>query len=83
MIWIIYNTEEGDKITIRYDSKYAEGMINQGWHPKSNHQILKTTRAIKEFAEEGREIHWEYVKGHIGDKGNERANRNAKNEQQV
>ena len=27
MIWIILNTKEGAKIKMRYDSKYAEGMI--------------------------------------------------------
>ena len=55
-----------------------EMMTNQGRHPTSNTQLTKTARTIKQMAQEDRQIDWQYVKGHEGDDGNEKADINAK-----
>jgi ribonuclease HI len=51
------------------DSKYAIGVLTQGWKPKVNHELIARTRAVLA----GRPIRVLYVPGHAGVPMNERA----------
>ena len=59
------------EVVIRYDSKYAAGMARGIWKPKSNKELVQRVRQ----AVQGTSITlwWKHVKGHSGDKWNDRA----------
>ncbi len=54
---------------IHTDSKYAIGVLSQGWKAKANKELIERTRA----ALEGRRVRFVYVPGHAGIPMNERA----------
>ena len=63
-----------EKICIRYDSQYAESMTRGKWRPKKNIKLITSARNILAQTEgTGTKVWWEHVKGHSGDKWNDRA----------
>ena len=69
--------EEGlRKVVIRYDSEYAASMTQGKWRPKKNVAIVRQSKdALARTREAGCEVGWRHVKGHSGDKWNNRADR--------
>ena len=59
------------EVVIRYDSKYAAGMARGLWRPKSNKELVQRVR--KAVQDATCTIWWKHVKGHSGDKWNDRA----------
>jgi ribonuclease HI len=58
-------------ITVRTDSKYVIGLLQQGWKAKKNGELVAELRALV-AARSGR-TRLEHVRGHSGDKMNDRA----------
>ncbi len=56
-------------LTVRTDSQYAIGVLSKGWKAKANQELI----AQLKLAMKGRELHLQYVPGHAGVAGNERA----------
>jgi ribonuclease HI len=54
---------------VHTDSKYAIGVLSQGWKAKANKELIERTRAVLE----GRRVRFVYVPGHAGIPMNERA----------
>ena len=52
------------------DSKYAYGVLVQGWKPKKNQEIIAS---IKKIILKFEDLKFIKVKGHVGIEGNERA----------
>lgn len=78
-IWIaLYNIKkEIDSLEIISDSKYCIGVLtNPTWKPKKNIELIgKIKKQIEETQKLVKEpIKFTHVKGHNGDKWNERAN---------
>jgi ribonuclease HI len=59
------------KLVVHTDSKYAIGVLTQGWKAKSNQELIVRTKAA--IAKRGGSVHLEYVPGHEGVPLNERA----------
>ena len=62
-------------IVIRYDSEYAANMTQGKWRPKKgkNETLINTAKRTLELAEMTMIVLWKHVKGHSGDKWNDRA----------
>jgi ribonuclease HI len=60
---------EAESIAIHTDSKYAIGVLSQGWKAKVNGELIRRTRD----ALVGRNVRFIYVPGHAGVPMNERA----------
>jgi ribonuclease HI len=60
---------DGRSILVHTDSKYAIGVLTQGWKAKANGELIAKTKA----ALKGRPIRMIYVPGHAGVPLNERA----------
>ena len=64
------------KVVIRYDSQYAACMTRGEWKAKVNKVLVDQCRKALGRAEgKGCEVGWKHVKGHSGDKWNDRADR--------
>lgn len=57
------------KVTIITDSQYVIGTASQGWKRNVNQDILTE---LDEVIDKMSEIEWRHVKGHAGNKWNER-----------
>ncbi len=64
-----------DQITIYTDSKYCIGVLSKGWEAKKNTDLI---RQIKDCMAKFANIKFVHVKGHAGNKHNERADELAK-----
>ena len=62
-------------IVIRYDSEYAANMTRGKWKPKKgrNEKLINAAKKTLELAEMTMAVRWKHVKGHSGDKWNDRA----------
>ena len=61
-------------LVIRYDSEYAACMTKGEWRAKANKELVGQCRAALGRAEgAGCKVGWKHVKGHSGDKWNDRA----------
>ena len=56
-------------VAVMTDSKYAIGVLTQGWKAKANQELIHKTREVLH----GRRIRLVYVPGHAGVPMNERA----------
>ena len=66
-------TEMGH-VCIRYDSEYACKMTVGEWRPKVNIKLIAAAKAqLEKVKGRGVRVWWKHVKGHSGDKGNDRA----------
>ena len=61
--------EDGDRVLIRSDSKYAIRVSNKTWSASANLDLLQPIWDEIERLE----VHWKWVRGHDGDPDNERA----------
>ena len=62
------------QVCIRYDSEYACRMTLGEWRPKVNLKLIATAKArLESVRRRGVKVWWKHVKGHSGDKGNDRA----------
>lgn len=60
----------GSAVTLRTDSQYVIGIMRDDWKVKKNHEHVTQLRAA---ANRHRIVHYEHVRGHNGDRWNERA----------
>ena len=82
VIMALKTIEVDDEITVFTDSKYVQKGINEwiknwkinGWR-SSNKKPVKNKDLWVELDEAvvSRKVHWEWVKGHAGNEGNEKA----------
>lgn len=61
---------EARPVEIRTDSKYAIGVLTQGWKAKANQELIASVKAALETL---KKVKLTYVPGHAGVAGNERA----------
>ena len=62
------------QVVVRYDSEYAAHMICGDWTAKVNRQLVEQgRRALSRAKGAGCEVGWKHVKGHSGDRWNDRA----------
>ena len=63
-------------VVICYDSKYAAQQARGVWKAKKNVELIKRVQnALRDAEDGGVRIWWQWVKGHSGQKWNERADR--------
>ena len=62
-------------VRIRFDSQYAANMTMGIWKPKKglNEKLIQTAKAELNKTERGMQVSWKHVKGHSGNKWNDRA----------
>ena len=71
---LLYAHEQSyHKIIIRSDSQWAINVITGKWRPKTHHNLINYIRTLLKFPRGKAKLFW--VKGHAGDRGNERADR--------
>jgi len=63
--------EDAPYVVVHTDSKYAIGVLTQGWKAKVNQALIERTRAV--LAKRGKNVRVVYVPGHSGVPMNERA----------
>ena len=62
------------EVVIRYDSEYAAHMTRGDWQARVNKLLIaQSRRALERAKEAGCEVGWKHVKGHSGDRWNDRA----------
>ena len=62
------------EVVIRYDSEYAAHMTRGDWQARVNKLLIEQSRRALERAKKaGCEVGWKHVKGHSGDRWNDRA----------
>lgn len=61
---------EARPVEIRTDSKYAIGVLTQGWKAKANQELIASVKAALKTL---KKVKLTYVPGHAGVAGNERA----------
>ena len=57
------------KVLISSDSTYVVNTMTKGWKRKANHDLWEQLDALVK----NRDVSWQWVKGHSGDRGNELA----------
>ena len=57
------------KVLISSDSTYVVNTMTKGWKRKANHDLWERLDALVK----NRDVSWQWVKGHSGDRGNELA----------
>ena len=62
----------GLPVRVYTDSRYALGLLTQGWKPKKNQNIVKS---ILELMKTFKDLQFVKVEGHAGNEGNEMADR--------
>ena len=62
-------------ITFVYDSQWAQKVITGQWRAKRHKNMVQTARSLYQQLTAQARINWKWVKGHTGNKGNERADR--------
>ena len=63
-------------LTVFSDSEYAIGVISKNWKVKANRDLVFETRKLA--TRPGRKVSFVWVRGHVGNSGNERADLFAK-----
>ena len=61
------------EVTFFYDSKWMANMVRGQARPKRHKQMVVNSRAILNKLSETTTVHWQWVKGHQGDKFNTKA----------
>ena len=62
------------EVVIRYDSEYAAHMTRGDWQARVNKLLIEQSRrALERAGKAGCEVGWKHVKGHSGDRWNDRA----------
>lgn len=62
---------DAKSVLVLTDSKYAIGVLSQGWKAKANQELIAKIRGV--LAPRGKTVRMQYVPGHAGVPGNERA----------
>ena len=57
------------KVLISSDSTYVVNTMTKGWKRKAHHDLWEQLAALVK----NRDVSWQWVKGHSGDRGNELA----------
>ena len=61
--------DPSSKVLISSDSTYVVNTMTKGWKRKANHDLWEQLDALVK----NRDISWQWVRGHSGDRGNELA----------
>ena len=61
--------DPSSKVLISSDSTYVVNTMTKGWKRKANHDLWEQLDALVK----NRDISWQWVRGHNGDRGNELA----------
>ena len=61
--------DPSSKVLISSDSTYVVNTMTKGWKRKANHDLWEQLDALIK----NRDISWQWVRGHSGDRGNEPA----------
>ena len=61
--------DPSSKVLISSDSTYVVNTMTKGWKRKANHDLWEQLDALVK----NRDVSWQWVKGHSGDRGNELA----------
>ena len=61
--------DPSEKVLISSDSTYVVNTMTKGWKRKANHDLWEQLDALVK----NRDVSWQWVKGHSGDRGNELA----------
>jgi len=75
--WLVEAEVTDMQCTILYDSKYAANIAQGIWRAEKNTDLARTVQGFLRLAKAARPVVFEHVKGHSGDKWNDRADRNA------
>ena len=62
-------------IVIHSDSEYSIGVLAKGWIPRANENLVRQVRWKLNRRYSTNRIHLHWVKGHVGNEGNEEADR--------
>jgi len=77
LCWLVEADLSNMPCTILYDSKYAANIAQAKWKAEKNEDLARTVQGFCRAAKAKRSIVFQHVKGHSGDKGNDRADKNA------
>jgi ribonuclease HI len=61
------------EVCIRYDSEYAASMTQGKWRPRQNKALVARAKEALRATEKSVTVYWSHIKGHSGDKWNDRA----------
>jgi len=75
--WLVEADLSRVPCTIFYDSKYAANIAQGVWKAEKNTDLARTVQGFFRTAKTARRIDFEHVKGHSGNKWNDRADKNA------
>merc|ERR1712008_61988 len=75
--WLIEEDLSTTRCTILYDSKYAANIAQGLYKAEKNQELARTVQGFFKTVKAVRPIVFEHVKGHSGDKWNDRADANA------
>ena len=74
--WVARPEWQGKDVVICYDSKYAAQQARGVWKAKKNVELIRRVQgALHDAEEQGVRVWWRWIKGHSGQKWNERADR--------
>jgi len=75
--WLIEMDTSHTRCTVLYDSKYAANIAQGLYKAEKNQDLARTVQGFFKTVKAARPIVFEHVKGHSGDKWNDRADANA------
>lgn len=75
--WMLEVEESAAPCTIFYDSDYAANIAQALWRAKENLALAKTVQQLLRDVRQRRKVSFKHVKGHSGNPGNDRADKNA------
>ena len=73
MLFLLHDSSKTAKAITYYDSKWAAQMTRGQARPKRNKDLVNAARKIHAKLTSSTEVTWEWIKGHTGNEGNERA----------
>ena len=73
LLYLLHPTVHNSRVIFYYDSKWAANMARGTSRPKRHKRMVDTARLLLHELEQKMQVDWEWIKGHTGNKGNEKA----------